>query len=98
MGEVLFWTVAVFAVLGMPLLAGVRLELRPERKEARERERLEESRCSAATRPSGLRRRVGRGRDRGLPRAGEAVPGRRQPASMAECHGKPAAYIDFQYV
>ena len=63
MGEVLFWTVAVFAVLGMPLLTGVRWELRSERKEARERERLEESRSSAATQPSGLRRRVGRGRD-----------------------------------
>ena len=63
MGEVLFWSVAAFAVLGMPLLTGVRWELRHERKEARERERLEESRSSAATQPSGLPRRVGRGRE-----------------------------------
>ena len=39
MGEVLFWTVAVFAVLGGPPLLVIWAELRRERKEAREHTR-----------------------------------------------------------
>jgi hypothetical protein len=39
MGEVLFWTVAVFAVLGGPPLLVLWSELRRERKEAEQRER-----------------------------------------------------------
>ena len=39
MGEVLFWTVAVFAVLGGPPLLAVWSEMRRERREVEERER-----------------------------------------------------------
>jgi len=39
MGEVLFWIVAVFAVLGGPPLLALWSELRRERKEAEQRER-----------------------------------------------------------
>lgn len=38
MGEVLLWTIAVFAVLGGPPLLAVWRELRRERREARQRE------------------------------------------------------------
>ena len=39
MGEILFWTMAVFAVLGLPPLVAILWELRRERKEADQRER-----------------------------------------------------------
>lgn len=54
MGEVLFWTVAVFAVLGGPPLLVLWSELRREKKEAERREQQRRSEHDGEhTRPSG---------------------------------------------